>query len=557
MSFMVKAMDIAPFNAVLLCAGVYISYSILHWLFVKHPLENIPGPKPTSWLYGNLKQLLSMNAWDVHRQLVEEYPGVVGIRGLFGAKMLYVYDPTALHTVLVKDQNIFEETRFFIKSHKLVLGPGLVASLGESHRRQRKLLNPVFSTTHMRDILPILYHVAGQLQIAIESRVCAGQTEIDMVDWMGRVALEFIGQAGLGYSFDPLVEDKSDKYATALKAFSYAMADSAFLRRLLPYLPTLSWGGIGHAIAKMVPHKGTQRLVSVVDMMHERSIAILEEKRRALSQGDAVVSHQVGQGKDIMSVLLRANLEAAAEDKLPEEEIIGQMSTMIIAAMDTTSNMLVMILCRLSEFPECQKKLREEIVAAGADNPDTSYDTLMNLPYLDAVIRETLRLHAPVSQVFRETRKDAVLPLSEPIRGKDGSTVHEIFVPKDTQIIVGLMNANRNKAVWGEDAMEWNPERWLSPLPESLTDAKIPGVYSNIMTFLGGARSCIGFKFSILEMKAVLSLLLPKFVFEQSGAPVCWNSAAVLYPSVGGYGGKASLPMKLRLVGGEGRPAAK
>ena len=63
---------------------------------------------------------------------------------------------------------------------------------------------------------------APQLQTAIESRVPADGTfaELDMLTWMARTALELIGQAGLGYSFDPLVADKPDDFAVAVKAFS-------------------------------------------------------------------------------------------------------------------------------------------------------------------------------------------------------------------------------------------------------------------------------------------------------------------------------------------------
>lgn len=76
--------------------------------------------------------------------------------------------------------------------------------------------------------------------------------------------------------------------------------------------------------------------------------------------------------------------------------------------------------------------------------------------------------------------QDVVLPLSQPIRGRDGSMIHEIHVPKDTVVVAGLLNCNRNKAIWGEDAYEWKPERFLSPLPSTVTEAKIPGVYSNL-----------------------------------------------------------------------------
>lgn len=73
-----------------------------------------------------------------------------------------------------------------------------------------------------------------------------------------------------------------------------------------------------------------------------------------------------------------------------------------------------------------------------------------------------------------------VLPLSEPIRGSDGTWMKEIPIPKDTRVIVSIRGCNRNKAIWGEDAHQWKPERWLSPLPESVTDARVPGVYSNM-----------------------------------------------------------------------------
>ena len=92
------------------------------------------------------------------------------------------------------------------------------------------------------------------------------------------------------------------------------------------------------------------------------------------------------------------------------------------------------------------------------------------------------------------------MPLSEPIIGKDGNVLKEIFVPAGTELILGIRSINIDKGIWGEDALEWKPERWLKPLPETVTDAKIPGVYANLMTFLGGGRACIGFKFSQLEM---------------------------------------------------------
>lgn len=55
-----------------------------------------------------------------------------------------------------------------------------------------------------------------------------------------------------------------------------------------------------------------------------------------------------------------------------------------------------------------------------------------------------------------------------------------ITVPKGTVIVINNRAANTNEEIWGEDALQWKPERWLSPLPKDLMDAHLPGVYSNL-----------------------------------------------------------------------------
>ena len=73
-----------------------------------------------------------------------------------------------------------------------------------------------------------------------------------------------------------------------------------------------------------------------------------------------------------------------------------------------------------------------------------------------------------------------ILPLSEPVRGLDGTLMSEIPIPKDTVVLVGVLGSNLNTRTWGDDAWEWKPERWMAPLPETVTEAHIPGVYSNL-----------------------------------------------------------------------------
>lgn len=71
------------------------------------------------------------------------------------------------------------------------------------------------------------------------------------------------------------------------------------------------------------------------------------------------------------------------------------------------------------------------------------------------------------------------MPLSTPIRATDGTLLNEIHVPRGTIVIIALRASNRNAALWGPDVDEWKPERWLKPLPETLTAAHLPGIYFN------------------------------------------------------------------------------
>jgi len=142
-----------------------------------------------------------------------------------------------------------------------------------------------------------------------------------------------------------------------------------------------------------------------------------------------------------------------------------------------------------------------------------------------------------------------ILPLSKPVKGVDGRERAEVFVPKGTNVIVSAFGANCNPELWGPDAYEWKPERWLSTVPESVIEAHMPGVYSHLMTFMGGSRACIGFKFSQLEMKVVLSVLLNTFEFSLSEKQIGWTMNGIAGPYVKGADKtRPQLPMVMKLL---------
>ncbi|KZT73355.1 cytochrome P450 [Daedalea quercina L-15889] len=511
-------------------------------------LRRIRGPPMHSFLTGNLKQFYARDAADYQRNLAREYGPIVRLSGFLGAPVLYISDPKALHTILIKEENIFQETPEFIAANRVIFGShSLLATLGSQHSRQRKLLNPVFSVNHMRHMLPLFYSVVHKLRSAIASRIGEEQREIDMLGWMGRTALELVGQGGLGYSLDPLVTDSTNTYGQALKSLVPVLSPMLLYRKVIASTQYILPAWLRRTVVDAFPN-GTEvhTLKKVIDIMDSRSREIYNAKKVAFAEGDATIMKQVAQGKDIISILMRANSVADAADRLSEEEVIHQMSTLIFTAMDTSSNALSRILHLLAQNPDVQDKLRQELLTAGAANV-TTYDDLNHLRYLDSVCRETLRVYPPVTILSRIATKDTVLPLSEPIYGADGTRIDEIPMVKGSEVLVGFLGCNTSTAIWGEDAHEWKPERWLSSLPSAVTDAHIPGVYSNLMTFLAGKRACIGFKFSEMEMKVVLAVLVSDFTFELSDKPIEWNVAGVWYPTVGKNGKKPRMPLKVGL----------
>jgi len=308
--------------------------------------------------------------------------------------------------------------------------------------------------------------------------------------------------------------------------------------------------------------------------MYNTSKRIFDEKRASLI-GNAYLERRIGRGKDCMTVLLKENDSANAADKLPDEQVLGQMSLIILAGMDTTAGALARMFYLLGrpENAAVQERLRQEILDAksrhaqtfGPDDTELTYEELFELPYLDAICRETFRLYPPVTIQPKTCIKETALTLAQPLRLDDGRYVKTIPVAKNQNLFVGIATSNRDRSIWGEDADEWKPERWLSgdssppsahdkengagskvPLVKHVAQAKLAGIYSGMLTFLGGGRSCIGFKFSQLEMKVVTAVLVERFKFELSEQEIAWKLSAILVPVVKGReSGAPSLPLRV------------
>ncbi|CAL2046261.1 unnamed protein product [Caenorhabditis brenneri] len=176
------------------------------------------------------------------------------------------------------------------------------------------------------------------------------------------------------------------------------------------------------------------------------------------------------------------------EKKVTAEDVIGSCFVFLLAGFDTTANTLAYASYILAHNPEKMKlaqKEIEEVVGGG----NVSYDDMSKLKYLDAVVKETLRLY-PVG--WFACSRECVTP----------TTLGDVHIEKGVRIEADVMSIHRSKEIWGDDAEEFVPERWIDA-PVRHTMSWIP--------FGAGPRTCVGMKLGLSEAKTALAHLLRRY----------------------------------------------
>ncbi|KAJ6567938.1 cytochrome P450 [Mycena vulgaris] len=442
-----------------LAVASYAIWSILRRIFGATVLDNIPGPPSRSIWTGNLPAFYDPDGWEFHHDIEENYGQVVKIKGFLGTPHLYVFDPAALQSMLVQDIDAYEEPPIYMKVYGLLWGPGILSSVGQDHHRYRKIMLPAFAPTKIREMIPLFYDVAEKVSCSQLSApgIHLTSSQLDLNNILNRTSLEIIGRTGIGYSFDAMLpgQEKEDKYAETLKELLPTVFQMGLLFPLLPWLSGRGSPAFRRSMVNMIPSKTLHKTRDMVDLMEATATKLIAGKKEAVKSGELEMQDD---SKDIMSLLLKGNLNADEEMYLNDDELVAQTGMIISSATDTTSSALDRCFHLLSLDPDIQERLRAEIFES---SERMDYEELGSLPYLDAFINEVLRLYPPVAPVmFRETVQDTILPLSTPITGVDGRELRSIPIPKGTSMYVAIAAANHNKQNWGPDALEFKPERW-------------------------------------------------------------------------------------------------
>ncbi|KAK0492733.1 cytochrome P450 [Armillaria luteobubalina] len=495
---MVPAYQISTTDICLFLAAVFLIYKI-STNRKSSVTTKLRGPPRESLVFGLIRVL--RNAEDpglLYEQWASEYGSVYTFPAFLGEQRLVLYDPKAVASFYGKEGFGYIKTpisRMFIE---ILFGKNLLWTEGELHRRQRKFLTPAFSNAAIRDLTHVFYDSAHKTSSAWDAILEAAD------------GMDSIGIAGFSHDFGaidgkPQIFDELD----------------------------LSKGAAFFT------------LMIIVGTKFPAILRLPSKKKDALAAMNGAKENGNDEDKSVMGLLLKSETHGA-DMHMSREEIIAQ-----VYHYSYKSDLLLMMACwaliELCKNVEIQNKLRTELVEFG--NTDPTWEQLnSSLPYLDAVVHETLRMHPPVFETTRVATEDDILPLATPVVTKSGQTVNSLFVAKGTILTAPIRTLNRSEEFWGADAKEFKPERWLE---DSAPRAKEIQGHRHLLTFVDGPRTCLGKTFALTEFKAALLIIVRNFSFEFPGGKDAvigkYTGSILPRPKIVGEDG-AKVPLRVRRV---------
>ena len=435
-----------------------------------------PGGLP---LLGNLLAL-RRDPLETLRSAQRECGDVVRLRlGLH--HVLLLVRPEHLERVLL---DLRYEKRFRVyRKMQIVLGEGLVTSNGELWKRQRRLAQPAF---HRRRIADLGVEVVGCAEALAErwSKGAGGVVDV-LADTMG-LSLEVVSRTLFGTSSDA---ERSAKIADALGESSRQLS-----RRMLAIVDLPLW----------VPTPANRRLAAAIRTLDGAVRSFIEERRRSGEERD-----------DLLGMLLAAR-DGDSGTGMDDVQLRDELVTLFAAGQETTALALAWTFWLLSQEPDAERELHEELALVLGGRAPAIAD-LPQLPYTLQVLKEAIRLYPPLWLLNRTAREDDEIA---GYRIRAGS--HVFFSPFLT---------HRHPELWPEPD-RFRPGRFASPQFADLPRfAYLP--------FSGGPRQCIGHDLALVQAQLVLATLAQRFrLAALPGQQVVPEAAVTLRPG-------RELPMRL------------
>lgn len=416
-------------------------------------------------------------------------------------QLVVLSSPSSFEDVLRKEFASFPKGEYQCENMRDLLGSGIFAADGDTWKRQRKTASRLFTARALRESMAaVVQRHASTLIRELgkhadkRSNGMEQRSTVDLFELFNQFTFDVFPEIGFGVSNDSLstadtADDTSDGSIQANTVFrefqrAFDSAQRVIARRFIR--PTWLWK--------------TLRWLNVgLEAQLKRDLYVIDTTAAALISeclGNSAAETGARKLATIVSLLLGdRHLTDSSPDhnERLKKELRDAVVNFMLAGRDTTAQTLTWFFYCLLRNPRVEFALREALRSRS--------DTASNPIYLEAALRETLRLYPPVPFTTKDASRDVVLSDGTPIRA--GTTVGLAFYAM-----------GRDRYVWGEDADQFRPERWL----EASTDGRglqIKGLSAFMFTaFNAGSRTCLGANLATLELKTVATMLLRTFRFE-------------------------------------------
>ncbi|WP_343733259.1 cytochrome P450 [Duganella sp.] len=432
------------------------------------PMHELPGPRP--WpLAGNLPQMRPLRIHQDVEAWSRQYGPLFKIS--FGrTPVLVVASHELVHAVLRDRPDGFRRPSITAHVSDEMGGlPGVFLAEGAAWRDQRRMVMAALAPHAVKAYFPSLAAVAQRLQRRWQQATRAGST-IDLAEELKRYSVDII--AGLAFGTEVnTIDGGEDVIQRHMDVVLPAVARRSIA--LFPY-----W--------RYVKLPQDRHLDSCLLALRQAVDELIAAARARLAAQPARRLRPAN--------LLEAMICAADEggSGVDDQAVAGNVTTMLLAGEDTTSNTLAWMLYLLQQNPAAMQKAREEVVRVAPDPTAFSIEQMDGLDYLDACAQEAMRLKPVAPFIPLEALRDTV--------------VGDVQVPKGG-LIWCVMRHDSVSEAHVPAAADFRPERWLAGSPQAINKHVS-------MPFGAGVRTCPGRYLALLEIKLASAMLLSSFEIE-------------------------------------------
>ncbi|CAD0205609.1 unnamed protein product [Chrysodeixis includens] len=467
-----------------------------YWAWCRKNMKTTEPPYfPGAWpILGHAPALIgdSCKLWNGINDLANQSYDIGGVvAASIGPRTVYIVtDPDDSFTI----SNTCLEKDGFYDFAKPWLGEGLVTGKFSIWKSHRKLLNPAFSQILLDTFMGVFNSQSRKLVRDLEKE--AGKGPFDHWTYTRHNALETICLTALGVDFTD--SNLNTQYVEATEKIF-----TTIVERFMKF-----WW---HSPYTFALSDVKRRQDACLKILHNMSNTVLQ-KRKSEFTGNVCAERSIIPGtrfKAFLDLILELSAEKGAFN---DREVREHVDTMIVGGHDTSANVLMFTMILLGSHPEAQEKAFAEIQdVLGDGDRDVEKTDLSKLVYLEAVLKESMRVFTIVPVLARKLDRDVKL------KNYTLSAGRTCFL-----FVFGI----HKHPMWGPDVHEFKPERWLEP-------GRLPDNPNTFAAFSVGRRMCIGKTYALMSMKTTLAHVIRNYRITADHTKVKLKLDVMLKPDAG------------------------